>query len=77
MLGVDVLEDPLLALADRLRADHRLDVVPVVLDLTGDDFLARLREVTDAMEISLLVANAGRANVCRSVCAPDAMSPPG
>jgi short-subunit dehydrogenase len=60
---VDVLEEPLLALADRLRADHGVEVVPVVLDLTRDDFLARLRGVTDAMEISLCVANAGRANV--------------
>jgi uncharacterized protein len=60
---VDVMEAPLLALAERLRADHGVDVVSVVVDLTRDDFLARLCEVTDAMEIGLLVANAGRANV--------------
>jgi short-subunit dehydrogenase len=62
---VDVLEAPLLALAGRLRADHGVEVVPVVLDLTREGFLDRLREVTDGIEIGLFVANAGRATVGR------------
>jgi short-subunit dehydrogenase len=70
LLLVDHQEAPLLATAEALRAEHGVEVRTVVLDLMQDDFLARLREVTDPLEVSLLVANAGRSTVGRFFSTP-------
>lgn len=49
---------PLAAAADEARA-RGADVRTVELDLTGPDALARVRAVTDGLDVGLLVFNAG------------------
>ena len=46
-------------LAGRLTAEFGVEVRPVVCDLAATDFLSAIAAVTDALEIGLLVNNAG------------------
>jgi uncharacterized protein len=50
--------EPLVALADEIRARHGRTVEVIALDLAAADLEARLREVASAREIGLLVYNA-------------------
>lgn len=50
--------------ADALKKDYGVDVRTVALDLGREDILAEITPVTDAMEIGLLVNNAGISKVC-------------
>ena len=51
----DVLETK----ANELRADHGVEVRTISLDITAEDLLERLGEVTEDLEIGLLVHNVG------------------
>jgi uncharacterized protein len=48
--------------ADRARARHGVEVRAVPLDLTVPDLSSRVAEVTDDLEVGLVVYNAGAAN---------------
>jgi short-subunit dehydrogenase len=51
--------EPLAAVADSVRARTGVEVRTLTLDLARDDMLDRIREVTDDVDIGLVVYNAG------------------
>jgi uncharacterized protein len=50
---------PLEALAERIRKSNKVEVRTVAQDLTAADVLPRLREVTDDIQVGMLIYNAG------------------
>jgi short-subunit dehydrogenase len=54
--------EPLEAVADSVRTTAGVEVRSLSLDLARDDMLERIREVTDDVDIGLLVYNAGAAH---------------
>jgi short-subunit dehydrogenase len=51
--------EPLEKLADDLRTKNGIQVRPLQLDLTDSNLLDRVREITDDIEVGLLIYNAG------------------
>lgn len=51
--------EPLAATAQKVREESGAEVRTLALDITRDDFLERIREVTDGLEVGLLVHNVG------------------
>lgn len=56
-------ERPLAEAAAIVRAEYPVEVRTLSLDMTRDDIVDRIREVTDDVEIGLLVYNAGAAHI--------------
>lgn len=53
---------PLEEVASGIRAETGVEVRTLVLDLTADDMLDRIRAVTDDIDVGLLIYNAGAAH---------------
>jgi uncharacterized protein len=51
------------SLADDLSSNYHINVLPIELDLTRDDFMDLLVQKTHALKIGLLVNNAGRGSI--------------
>ena len=49
--------------ADTIKKDYRVEVKTIALDLSRENFLEEITPVTDALEIGLLVNNAGISKV--------------
>ncbi len=52
-------EDRLKSIASEIEKNYGVNAIPLVLDLLSDDFLEKIKEVTDRLDIGLLVNNAG------------------
>ena len=68
--GLNVLalarrEAPLVALAEELSAKHQVEVRPVVQDLAAPNLAQRVAEITQGLDVGLLVHNAAFANIGR------------
>jgi hypothetical protein len=55
--------DLLQAQADSIKNDYGVEVKTIVLDLSREDILQEIIPITDSLEISLLVNNAGLSKV--------------
>src|SRR5262245_41546134 len=52
-------EGPLNAVAEQVRAETGVEVRVLPLDLSRPDMLDRIREVTDGIEVGMIVSNVG------------------
>ena len=51
-------EDLLTTLADDLRREHDVEVLPLPIDLTSSDLVDRVRETIEPLDVGLLIYNA-------------------
>lgn len=55
-------QEPLEKLSDELRSKHKIQVRTLAIDLNQSDMLERISEVTNDVEVGLLIFNAGDTN---------------
>ncbi|RLD22191.1 MAG: short-chain dehydrogenase [Bacteroidetes bacterium] len=56
-------EERLVKLAEEIKQNSKVEVRTVTVDLLADNFLDKIREATDSLEIGLLVNNAGMLSI--------------